>query len=99
VYGYELISAAIDPEHPGHTAAVGEFGRFYGNDIHPRVFDLVLFDMDEVNGAIAALGIDDAGPPRASIPEPLKELAGAIRTTGDRRQLLRLTGAALAEQP
>ncbi len=96
VYGYELISAAIDPEHPGHKAAVGEFGRFYGNDIHPRVFGLVLFDMDEANGAIAALGIDDAGP-RASTPGPLKELTGAIRTTEDRRQLRRLTDAALTE--
>src|ERR1022692_14876 len=96
VYGYELISAAIDPEHPGHKAAVGEFGRFYGNDIHPTVFDLVLFDIDEVNGAIAALGIDDAGS-RASTPGPLKELTGAIRTTEDRRQLRRLTDAALAE--
>ena len=96
VYGYELICAAIDPERPGHKAAVGEFGRFYGNDIHPRVFDFVSFDMDEVNGAIAALGIDDARH-RASIPGPLKELTGAIRTTEDRRQLRRLTGAALAE--
>jgi hypothetical protein len=96
VYGYELISAAIDPEHPGHRAAVGEFGRFYGSDIHPRVFDLVLFDTGEVNGAIEVLGIDDAGP-RASLPGPLKELTGAIRTTEDRRQLRRLTDAALAE--
>ena len=67
MYGYELISAAIDPEHPSHNAAVGEFGRFYGNDINPRSFDLVLLDMDEVNGAIAALGIDDVGS-RASTP-------------------------------
>jgi len=96
VYGYELISAAIDPEHPSHNVAAGEFGRFYGNDINPRGFRIVLFDMDEVNGAIAALGIDDVGS-RASIPGPLRELAAAIRTTEDRRQLRRLAGAALAE--
>ncbi len=96
VYAYELICAAIDPEHPGHKAAVGEFGRFYGHDIHPRVFGIVPFDAGEANGAIAALGMDDAGP-RASLPGPLKELIGAIRATEDRRQLRRLTDAALAE--
>ena len=66
VYAYELICAAIDPEHPGHKAAVGEFGRFYGHDIHPRVFGIVPFDAGEANGAIAALGMDDAGPQPAS---------------------------------
>ena len=94
VYAYELICAAIDPEHPGHKAAVGEFGRFYGHDIHPRVFGIVPFDMDEASGAIAVLGMDDAGP-RASTAGPLKELIGAIRATDDRRQLRRLTDAAL----
>jgi hypothetical protein len=57
VYGYELISAAIDPEHPSHKAAVGEFGRFYGNDIHPRVFGAGYLPPAHAAAATAELGL------------------------------------------
>lgn len=51
--------------------------------------------MDEINGAIVARGIDDARS-GASIPEPLKELVGAVRTTAERRRLLDDALAAVA---
>jgi Plasmid pRiA4b ORF-3-like protein len=96
VYGYELITAATDPDHLDHAEAVAEFARLYGDDVSPLAFDIVPLDMDEINGAITALGIDDARS-RASIPEPLEKLVGAVRTTADRRQLRRLIGDAWQE--
>jgi hypothetical protein len=96
VYGYELITAATDLDHPDSAEAAAEFGRFYGDDITPGTFNITPFDLDEVNGAIAALGIDDARS-RASMPEPLAALVAAIGRTADKREMRRLIGDALAE--
>jgi hypothetical protein len=96
-HGYELIIAATDPGHADHAGAVAEFARIYGDDISPKAFDVTPFNMDEINGAIAALGLDDA-PSRSSRPEPLDKLVGAVRTTADRRRLRQLIDNALAER-
>ena len=99
VHAYELISAATDLDHPDHAGAVADFDDFYGGDVSPEVFDLSPFDIDEINDAIAALGIDDARSRASSIPEPLERLVGATGTTADRRQLRRLIDDALREPP
>jgi hypothetical protein len=98
VYGYELIAAATDPDNADHAAAVAEFEGLYGPQISPGAFEIVPFDLDEVNGALDALGIVTARP-AGSIPEPLEELVGAIRATTERRQLRQLIGDALATPP
>jgi hypothetical protein len=96
VDGYELIVTATDPDSPGHAAAVAELRRLYGDDIHFEAYTITPFDVTEVNEAIAALslrGEQYEGP----VPEPLEELAAAVRTTPLRRQLRRLIGTALRE--
>jgi hypothetical protein len=96
VEGYELIVAATDPDNPGHAAAVAELRHRYGDGIHFEAFRITPFDVTEVNDAIAALslrGDQYKGP----VPEPLEELAAAVRTTPLRRQLRRFIGAALQE--
>jgi hypothetical protein len=96
VDGYELIVTAADPDNPGHGAAVAELRQMYGDDLHFEAFRITPFDEAGVNDAIAALrlrGEQYEGP----VPEPVEELAAAVRTTPLRRQLRRLIGAALQE--
>jgi Plasmid pRiA4b ORF-3-like protein len=96
VEGYELIVAATDPDNPGQAAAVAELRRLYGDEVSPEAFSITPFDVADVDAAIAALSLRDdqfEGP----VPEPLRELAAALRTTPVRRQLRRLIGDALRE--
>jgi hypothetical protein len=96
VDGYELIITASDPDNPGRAAAAAELRRIYGDEVTPEAFFITPFDMADVNEAIAALslrGEQFEGP----VPEPLAELAAALRTTPVRRELRGLIGDALRE--
>jgi len=66
--GYELVSAATDPEHPHHTEALAEHQRFYGQDPDPDRAP-VPFDIDEVNAAVAAV----SGPMPEHLPGPIAD--------------------------
>jgi hypothetical protein len=102
VSGYELIAAAADPSAPHHAEARAQFRDWYGEDADPADFDLTPFDLDQVNGTLRPLGLDDDGQhaePPADLPEPLADLVGQTRTAGARRQLRQLIGDALAEPP
>ncbi|MDP8969416.1 MAG: plasmid pRiA4b ORF-3 family protein, partial [Actinomycetota bacterium] len=100
-YGYELIVAATDPAHPDHAEGAAEFARFYGDDVDPAMFDIAPFDIDEINSALADLGLDAAGPhiDLPELPAPLDELLRAVGSNPDRRVLRRLIGAACLHEP
>jgi hypothetical protein len=100
--GYELVVAAADPKAPNRAAARRQFREWYGEDADPASFDLRPFDVDEVNGTLRLLGLDDdsqhARPP-AELPAPLADLVEQTTTAAARRQLRQLIGDALAEPP
>jgi hypothetical protein len=102
VDGYELIVAAADPNARNRPAARRQFREWYGDDADPASFDLRPFDVDEVNGTLRLLGLDDDGQhaePPADLPAPLADLLGQTRSAAARRQLRQLIGDALAEPP
>lgn len=97
-YGYELIAAAIDPMHADHADAVAEYTRCFGLDADPASFSPTTFDIDEINNALADLGLDETTS-QIDLPEPLDELLHAIRTSTGKRRLRRLIGDAALDQP
>jgi hypothetical protein len=101
VSGYELIVAAADPAHPGHDRAVTEFARTFGGDLDPAAIGTTPFDLEAINRALAgrgaAAGAGGASP--ATLPRPVADLLGAVRTPGAKRQLLRLLEDADLRQP
>lgn len=98
VYGYELIVAATDPTHTDHASAVAEYARCFGDDADPACFSPTPFGIDEINNALADLGLDDTTS-RIHLPEPLDELVHAVGTSNGKRRLRRLIGNAALDQP
>ena len=95
VHGYELICAAADPTHPDHAELAVEFARFYGDGIDPADFETTAFDRDEVNRALAGIGVDDTLSEMGDdLPGPLAELLDAVRDTSAKRRLRGLIGDA-----
>jgi hypothetical protein len=74
VGGYELVRAAVDPEHPGHAAAVAEYTSRYGADADPAYYAPTPFDAESINRRLIALGN------KVDLPAPLKALVEAIRS-------------------
>jgi Plasmid pRiA4b ORF-3-like protein len=106
VYAYELISAATDPANPEHARAVIDFERVFGDHVGLGAIDTTFLDVDEINAALGAefpagvvSGRDRGGSGSlGSLPEPLGELAAAIRNPAARRELRRLLDAAGLDQ-
>ena len=61
VRSYEMIVATLDETHPDHVAQAAEFSHVFGDEIDPAQFELIDFDIDEVNAGLAISGIDDVG--------------------------------------
>ncbi|MEP7025088.1 MAG: hypothetical protein ABJB47_15105 [Actinomycetota bacterium] len=80
-----------------HVEAVAELHRIYGDE-GIELAASTPFDLSEINGALDGLGIN-ARSPDESLPSPLAELVGAVRTSAGKRQLRRLIDDALAEPP
>jgi len=106
VYGYELICAATDPDHPGHAGAAAEYERIYGDGV-PEYMGPTRFDIDQVNERLARLlapasrgdpADGDAGPDHG-YPGPLDELVHAVRTAAGQRELRQLLGRARLDHP
>ena len=85
VYGYELITAALDPAHPEHAEAVAAYARMYGEDAEPGDYAPSSFDPDEINEMLA--GFSEGEP---DLPGPLGGLLLAIRSTTHRRLFQRM---------
>ena len=103
-WAYELISAAADPGHRGHAGAVAEFADTYGDDVEPGDMPTTAFDLSEINRVLAGLDlaadpVSGAGQPGPALPEPLNELASAIRVPAARRELRRLLAGARLDRP
>ncbi|TDO27492.1 pRiA4b ORF-3-like protein [Kribbella sp. VKM Ac-2527] len=94
VYGYELITAAVDPTYPEHAEAVAAYARMYGADADPGDYAPTPFDPEEINETLARLG--DADP---DLPGPLGELIVAIRSIAGRHLLERLIDDANLDAP
>jgi hypothetical protein len=95
---YELIAAATDPAAPDHASAVRELAEIFGDDIDPGDFRPTPFDIDEINAALGRLGanpsIDVIG-----LPEPLREVVGAVGSTDGLRTVRQLIAAADLAEP
>ena len=98
VHCYQTIVAAQDPTHPDHAEATAEFVHIYGDDIDPDMFDPTPFDLDEINAALAAIGLDDGKRPD-TVPEKIVELVDAVRATHGTRELRRLIARAGLDEP
>jgi Plasmid pRiA4b ORF-3-like protein len=96
VAGYELRVAAGDPDHPEHETATAELTEMYGGDVVDDLPAPGAFDVDEVNAALAANGLQGAA---VELPRPLAELAGAVRATEGARHLRELIAAADLNAP
>jgi hypothetical protein len=79
VYGYELITAAIDPAHPEHAEAVADYARMYGDDVDPGDYAPTPFDPEEINEALARPGHGES-----DLPGPIGELTVAFRSIAAR---------------
>jgi hypothetical protein len=101
--GYQLVSAAADPDHRDHAAAVAEFEQMYGVEFDAVNHSPVPFLIDAVNTVLAERF--PAGPreqrknPPRDLPAPLDELLSAVRNDFVRRELRWLIGAALDGKP
>ncbi len=98
VYGYELVVASADPTHTDHAAAVAEYTCQFGLDADHAPFTPITFDIDEINRALADLGLDDTTS-QLDVPEPLAELVHAVRTRNGKQRLRRLIRDAALDQP
>ncbi|MFI6681750.1 plasmid pRiA4b ORF-3 family protein [Kribbella sp. NPDC050470] len=78
VYGYELITAALDPAHPEHAEAVIDYAQMYGDVVEPGHAPIP-FDRDEINHALARPGQGEA-----DLPGPLGELAVSLGSVAAR---------------
>lgn len=94
VYGYELISAALDTAHPEHAEAVVEYARMYGDDVDPRDYAPTPFDPEEINQGLARPGRGES-----DLPEPLGELTGALRFRGARSRFEQMLENAKLDAP
>jgi hypothetical protein len=96
-HSYELIVAATDENHPRHAERAAEFARIFGDEVDPAMFELVDFDVAEINAELADLGsIDaDADP---DLPEPLDDLVHQVRTSAGRRSLSTMLRAAALDE-
>jgi hypothetical protein len=54
VYGHELLTAATDPDHPGHEEAAAEFERIFGGQTEPEAISPTRFDIGAINAGLAA---------------------------------------------
>jgi Plasmid pRiA4b ORF-3-like protein len=95
--GYELVAAAASPDDPGHVAALAELRHRYGVSISAENLGITPFDLACVNRVMASLGVR-AEPFAGSLPEPLEELAGTLRSASARRRLRGLAGEALRDR-
>lgn len=93
VGGYELIRAAVDPDHPDHAAAVAEYTSRYGAEADPRYYAPTLFDAESVNRRLVALSN------KVELPEPLKALGDAIRSPDHQEQFDQLIADAGLDAP
>ena len=98
VGGYELRVAAGYPAHPGHDAATPELADMYGEDVVADLPTPLPFDVDEVNAALAALGLHRPTAPPELPPRPAA-LVGAVRTVEARGRLRQLIVAAALDEP
>lgn len=79
VYGYELITGALDPARPEHAEAVADYARRYGEDANPGDYAPTPFDLEWINKTLA-----DPSDGRPGLPGPLSELSDAIRYVAQR---------------
>jgi hypothetical protein len=98
VPGYELIVAARDKDHPDHVAKAAEFAHIFGDQIDPARFELVDFDIDEINSVLTDLGIDDSNA-GIDLPGPLGDLVHQVQSTAGRRLLLKLISDSALKKP
>jgi hypothetical protein len=70
----------------------------FGFDADPTPFTPSTFDIDEINHALADLGLDDTTS-QLDLPEPLAELVHAVRTRYGKQRLRRLIRDAALDQP
>ena len=85
VYGYQLITAALDPAHPEHAEAVSDYARMYGDDAEPGDDAPSPFDPEEINEMLAGFSEDEP-----DLPGPLGGLVLAIRSTAHRKLFERM---------
>ncbi|TDD59326.1 plasmid pRiA4b ORF-3 family protein [Kribbella antibiotica] len=93
VGGYELIRAAIDPDHPDHVAAVAEYVSRYGDDADPRPYAPTPFDAKSINRQLVALSN------KADLPGPLEAFVEAIRPPSSQREFEQLLAGAELHAP
>ena len=94
VDGYELITAAVDPTHPGHAEAVADYARMYGDDVDPGDYAPTPFDPEEINETLA-----EPGHVVPDLPGPLGELTIAIRSMAGRHLFEQLIEDANLDAP
>ncbi|TCO38142.1 pRiA4b ORF-3-like protein [Kribbella antiqua] len=94
VHGYERITAALDPAHPEHAAAVADYAQRYGDDANPGGYAPSPFDPEEINEALTWLTV--AG---TDLPGPLDQLVGAIRSATHRHLFQQLIADADLDAP
>jgi hypothetical protein len=94
VYGYDLITAALDPAHPEHAEAVVEYARMYGDDVDPGDYAPTPFDPEEINQALARPGHGES-----DLPGPLGELTNALRFLGARYRFEQMVEDAKLDDP
>jgi hypothetical protein len=95
VTGYELFSAAADPNRPDHSDARAEIARIYGPEVEPERVAPTPFAIDEINRELAGLPPQSVG----RLPEPLAELVRTLRDTGEQIRLRKLISDAALDQP
>ena len=94
-HGYELISAAVDRNHPNHAAAVAEHSRMYGAEVDPASHRPIPLDVMAINEEMLAELGHDLGTPATDLPEPLADLLADVRNALARRDLRRMINHAL----
>jgi Plasmid pRiA4b ORF-3-like protein len=98
VHSYEMIVATQDETHPDHAERAAEFAHFFGDEIDPALFELIDFDIDEINAELSEFGIDDSAVD-GDLPGPLAALVRRVRTTAGRRTLRGLVREAALDEP
>jgi hypothetical protein len=95
VHGYELTAAATDPTHSDHSAAAAEYARVFGDG---GFFQPTPFDPDDINKALAGR-VRVGAASRLDLPEPIQQLADAVRGSHGQRRLRQLIADAALDQP
>lgn len=99
VHGYELIVGAGDPSHPDHAERAAEFDRFYGGEFDPADFDLVPFDVDDVDRQLQRLELGAGALAPEAVPASVAELLDRVLAPDQRRHLRRLVADAGLDRP